>query len=299
MERQALQRQLEATRDELTRKLQASEEERVKLRAKVAQLDGGASEMEALLNAQAEVEKERRVELLRRQIARRIMNQSITRGWAAWHEMWSAKTHAYRKLRACGNRLHAPKLSQSFSHWQARRLPTLPWRPPSHSPLRRMSPSHLPLLFSHWQLDCVNEAALQARKELQAKMRKEAGLKEGALSAAQTLQQRLAELERQLLRAEQDKASALQRQLVELTGTNEEVLAMREAREREERIEMLGRQSVRRMLNAGLVDAWSAWFDLWSDLSPAPAFSHLLSHLRPPSLPFCPGSTCGARRATR
>ena len=90
----------------------------VRLRARVSQLDGGASEIQALLTAQAEVEKEKRVELLRRQVVRRMMNASIVNGWSAWYELWAAKTYAMARLRQAATRLHAPQLERAFSCWE-------------------------------------------------------------------------------------------------------------------------------------------------------------------------------------
>ena len=61
--------------------------------------------------------KEERVELLRRQSLRRIKNKDIAAGWAAWFELWSAKTYAMARLRECGNKLHTPGLMVAFGTW--------------------------------------------------------------------------------------------------------------------------------------------------------------------------------------
>ena len=55
-------------------------------------------------------EKEERVELLRRQIGRRMMNSSLTRGWSAWYDLWAAKSYALRRLREVANRLQKPEV---------------------------------------------------------------------------------------------------------------------------------------------------------------------------------------------
>ena len=47
-------------------------------------------------------------------------------------------------------------------------------------------------------------------------------------------------------------------------GTTEEQVAMLEAKAKEERIELLRRQSVRRLLSRDLADGWSAWAEMWS-----------------------------------
>ena len=73
-------------------------------------LGGGAEEQAALMEAQAAKEKEERVELLRRQIGRRMMNSSLTRGWSAWYDLWTAKSYALRRLREVANRLRKPEV---------------------------------------------------------------------------------------------------------------------------------------------------------------------------------------------
>ena len=50
-----------------------------------------------LMALQEEKEKEGRVELLRRQVTRRIMNSGISRGFTAWVELWEAKAYAIRR----------------------------------------------------------------------------------------------------------------------------------------------------------------------------------------------------------
>ena len=51
--------------------------------------------------ARAKREKEERVELLKRQIGRRIMNAGLSRGWTAWTECWRAKVYALQRLKEC------------------------------------------------------------------------------------------------------------------------------------------------------------------------------------------------------
>ena len=58
-----------------------------------------------------------RVELLHRQASRRILNKDIANGFAAWYELWSAKTYAMGRLREVGNKLHAPEMTGAFGGW--------------------------------------------------------------------------------------------------------------------------------------------------------------------------------------
>ena len=43
--------------------------------------------------------KEEAIDLLKRQAVRRMLNQSLSFGWTAWHEYWAAKTDALQRLR--------------------------------------------------------------------------------------------------------------------------------------------------------------------------------------------------------
>ena len=74
---------------------------------------------------------------------------------------------------------------------------------------------------------------------------------------------RCEEYERRLAKAEADKALALKRQAVELTGSVEEVMAMRAERDKEERLTMLSGKVARRIMNTGLASGWSAWYEMW------------------------------------
>ena len=51
---------------------------------KVALLGGIEADAEAALEAQRALDKEKRVELLTRQIGRRMLNTGLVRGWTAW-----------------------------------------------------------------------------------------------------------------------------------------------------------------------------------------------------------------------
>ena len=91
--------QMETELAQVKKELTKANAERQMLREKVGELDGGVAEAERLREEQAAKEKEERIELLRRQIGRRMMNQGITRGFQAWMEMWEAKRYALEKLR--------------------------------------------------------------------------------------------------------------------------------------------------------------------------------------------------------
>ena len=87
------------------------------------ELAGSAEERAAML---AEQEKEARIDLLRRQAMRRIMNADLSWSFSAWYDMWAAIS----RLRAIGNHFKAPGVAAAFTHWgevalEMKRLKTL------------------------------------------------------------------------------------------------------------------------------------------------------------------------------
>ena len=88
------------------------------LRERVSELDGGVAKADRLREEQEAKAKEERIELLRRQVGRRMMNAGITRGWQAWVDFWEAKLYAMSRLREVGNRLKSPELADAFELWE-------------------------------------------------------------------------------------------------------------------------------------------------------------------------------------
>ena len=80
------------------------------------ELAGTAEERLALAEEKA---KEERVELLRRQIGRRMMNQGLVRGWTAWYDMWEEKMTLMQRIRDVGNRFRAPEKAAAFAALEA------------------------------------------------------------------------------------------------------------------------------------------------------------------------------------
>ena len=173
-------------------------------------------------------ERGERVELLRRQMTRRMMNASLASGWAAWHELWNARAYALARLRHVANRLHKPSLSAAFEGWVA-----------------------------EWQA-CVAEAEAFRHKAREEQL---------AIQLAEveaTLRETIATYEAKLALAAQDKRAAMARQLDEVSGSAEARAAAEAARAKEERVELLRRQMTRRMMNASLASGWAAWHELWN-----------------------------------
>ena len=178
----------------------------------------------------AEQSREERVELLRRQVVRRMKHSGVANGWNAWTELWQERTYAKRRLRQIGNRLHKPELACAFSTWES----------------------------------LVAERREHARKSEFEKLReREQELAETCAWLKEELGKARAEAATRIARAEQEKASALQRQLTEMTGSAAEIAALRDEEAREERVELLRRQIARRIMFSNVSRGWTAWIDLW------------------------------------
>jgi hypothetical protein len=218
---------------EYERKLAAAaEEQRLALERQRIELTGSTEELLAL---REEKEKEERVELLRRQMLRRMMNADLSGAWSAWYDFWSAKTYAMQRLREVGNKFRSPELLNAFTLWA-----------------------------ELW------EEAVQAKllAEEQARASGAASERDGLRGQLERMsaeyEQKLQRYEQKLRAASEHLEQALERQRVELTGSAAEQAALREEKEKEERVELLRRQMLRRMMNADLSGAWSAWYDFWS-----------------------------------
>ena len=97
-------------------RLAALEEQRVKdLERQLVALTGTADEQAAMLEEKA---KEERIELMKKQSMRRMLNAALSGAWGAWLEMWEAKVYATERLKLCGNRLHAPEKTKVFTKWK-------------------------------------------------------------------------------------------------------------------------------------------------------------------------------------
>ncbi len=95
--------ELQRMRDEYEGRLDATSRDWDKrMRASTSDVNASAEarlaalkeDLEAKALAQAERDKEERIELLKRQSARRMLNAGLANGWSAWLELWEAKTCA-------------------------------------------------------------------------------------------------------------------------------------------------------------------------------------------------------------
>ena len=109
--------ELEQVRMGLQRKLDVSEKERIALLERLTALDGGAAAAERRMQEKETHEKEQRIQHLCGMIARRIQKKDLTRGWAAWLDMFEEKASRQRVLQAAAGRLMRPELAATFAFW--------------------------------------------------------------------------------------------------------------------------------------------------------------------------------------
>lgn len=111
----ALAREVERVRAEGAARRATMEEDKAKALERLRlELTGSAAEMAALKEAD---EKAARVELLRRQIGRRMLHQGLLRGFDTWVDTWQRRQAAFERLRSCGNQLRTPALAACFRFW--------------------------------------------------------------------------------------------------------------------------------------------------------------------------------------
>jgi len=202
--------------------------ERHALLEQVAFLSNGEEvDVDRLIASQKEQAKAERLESLRQRSLRRMMASGLAVGWVAWYELYTARKGALAKLRRSSQKLRRPHLAAGFALWVA------VWSEAHH------------------------------RAELKAADERERGLSATSSGLAEELQALKTQLEAQQGAAEADKRRALERQRVELVGSHSERAAMRQKLDKEERVELLRRQVLRRVMNASMTRGWSAWTELY------------------------------------
>jgi hypothetical protein len=221
----ALEEELQFVNEQMALKAKEADEKlRAELERLKIELTGSAAEKEAMLEEKA---REERIELLRRQVGRRMMNQDIIRGWSAWQEMYEAKTYAMNRLREVGNKLRSPELSVAFSKW-----------------------------LDLWDAICQRNTMSEHQKQ-------EAAVQADRDKLQKQMDQMQVDYEQKLSAAAAERLVALDRLRIELAGTAEERLALEESRAKEERIDLLRVKSGKRLMNAGILRGWTAWQEMW------------------------------------
>ena len=217
--------ELSRVRTESKAKLDEAHRHAVRLEAKLAALRGA---VEAQAGEITKREREQHVELLYKQFTRRMMFKDLANGWGAWVEMWSERRHALWWMREARNRIQRPGLALGFRAW------------------------------------CEHHEAAKMARQIAQHVRKEAGLQGEASALGRELERVRTDYEFRLREKEEEKLQALERQLIELTGSAEERLALQAEKAKEERVELLRRQIMRRIIHAEVVRGWTAWHELWS-----------------------------------
>ena len=214
-------------RDQEVRQAERDAEKlRVALERQRIELTGSVEERLALKEMQ---DRERWVEICQQQAVRRMKNRELAVAWATWQEVHFGKVRQLQLLAAAGARLQRSMLVAALAHWRD------DWEATEERKLRHA------LASKH--MDASRRAVELEEHIVDLKVEHAA-----ALSAA-----------------ERTKRAALAELRVRLAGSTEERLAGLEAQAAAERIELYGKQAVRRMRNQGVGAAWVTWEALYSE----------------------------------
>ena len=87
--------------------------------ARRAMLDGRGleAELQRQMEERLEREREKRIEHTKEMALRRIGKRDLSRGWIAWSEQYWERVRRKRTLKAAGNKLLRPKMTQAYSQW--------------------------------------------------------------------------------------------------------------------------------------------------------------------------------------
>ena len=209
----------------IAQKLDRAEARRREAEDKLLEYTGSTEELERRAEQRLEEQKAARIDHLHRSAARRIQNQGLLRGWMAWHEQWFARARQSRILAGAAARLARPQLTACISHWR------LDWQG-----ARRQQAMSTQL----------RAARMRSEEPLEAELLR---LKEQAERREQSLAER--------------HALELERLRIELTGSSDEVLAMREQQAKEGRVDLLHKKAARRIRNQDIVRGFTAWQESW------------------------------------
>ena len=194
------------------------------------------AELRARLAARTEAEqREARIEVLRKMAMRRMMYAALSRGWEAWVDHCEAAINAKGLLKQLGSRLQVKGVGGAFTLWA-----------------RVVTQQKIAML----NMSSDQRVAL-AEKEV-ANLDREVAQLQADINEVTSQRDRL------------------QAKVLELSGGAEDVQALLQEQseaERRRRIEMFGRQTLRRMINNDLRRGWTAWQSLYDSKRDA---QHLL-----------------------
>ena len=235
----------------MERKVNSAEiQMRLALERQHKELTGTSEERLQLKEAK---DREERVALLHRQIARRMQHQDLLRGWVAWHEVWETRTAERRTLKRMADTLVRPGLAASFRFW-----------------------------LTDW-LSTVHE--LEVQGVLRAGREREEELSKERDSLARELAKLREESAAQLEMAQNRAKVELDRQVTKIIGTYEERERVKEETEKEARVELLRRQITRRIMYQEIVRGFNTWHQhWWLQTSQQRILRRVESRLRRPAL---------------
>lgn len=225
-----VQRQLETMQKDYENQLKVAAAAYESLMERLAKIDGKEALAERKLQeqlAQEAKEKEQRVDHLSQMMAKRMMNKDIVRGWIAWHSLWEEEARTKRLIKAAGQRLLKPALTAAFGCWKA-----------------------------DWDEEERAKLVAQARQ-------RELELGRSRDDLEKELVRLQKEMEMRLKEAENEKAAALEAQLMEIMGDKDHEKRAEAERMKEQRIEELYARMARRMMNQDIIRGFTTWVDMY------------------------------------
>ena len=192
---------------------------------------GGAPEIQRQMEEQLELEKAKRVEHLAKVGIKRMFQAGLAKGWSAWHAQWEEKVRQQNLLKKSAGRLTKPRLIAALSHWRK------DWEDTEHA--KQYMSTNAKLAQETAQREFLESELHKLRIESKRKL-------EAAAKERDEMMRRLTALDGGLASKELEMAAELER-------------------EKERRIEALGSQGLKRMLNQKLAMGWTAWHSQWAE----------------------------------
>jgi len=198
---------------------------RDQLQAKVRELSGGSEDVQALLHEQEVGERQRRLEAFGQQALRRMVHNDVRRGWTAWRMHSESSREAHQLIYRTARRLCTAVLGAAFNEWRA---------------------------------EVEAGVALHSKQEIERRYEElEAEYDEERRRGVKLK----AELEAEIAASVTERAEALERQRIELSGTQQEREALLEQEAKHARVEQMRRWAGRKLMHTGMADGWCAWIE--------------------------------------
>ena len=223
--RQEMKEAQEAMERKLADQMEAAKAMENKLLQKLTVLDGGA--------AAAELERERYIEYVAKNAAKRMQNANLTRGWLSWRELCDE----VQQMKYAATRMLKAGMSQSFNAWVEFGYVRAQQQLLLSKAATKLMKQELNAVYRHWRRDWEIG---DVREEMEA---------------------RIKELEDKLRHEREEHERELDRLTNGVSAAERALAAAKKAE-----LERLARSAVRRMMNQQLSQGWTSWLVMWEEI---------------------------------